>query len=75
MNYYYTAPGLSWDAFLKFSKVKLELLTDYEKYLFVESGIRGGISMISHRYSKANNKYMKNYNKNEDDKYFIFRCK
>ena len=56
--WYYTSPGLSWDALLKHSKVKLELLTDPDKLLLFEKGIRGGISMISNRYGRANNKYM-----------------
>ncbi|KAL9983781.1 hypothetical protein ACROYT_G006009 [Oculina patagonica] len=44
---YYTTPGLAWDALLKKTGVELELLTDYEMHLFVERGIRGGISMVS----------------------------
>ena len=56
--WYYTSPGLSWDALLKYSKIKLELLTDPDVLLLFEKGIRGGISMILNRYGKANNKYM-----------------
>jgi hypothetical protein len=56
--WYYTSPGLAWDAALKMTGVKLELLSDIEMLLMVENGIRGGISTISHRYAKANNKYM-----------------
>lgn len=55
---YYTAPGLSWDACLKMTGVKLELLHDQEMYEFLERGIRGGISVISHRYAAANNPAM-----------------
>ena len=44
--WYYTAPGLSWDALLKHSKVELELLSDPDMLLFFEQGTRGGISMI-----------------------------
>ena len=71
--YYYTAPGLSWDACLKITGVNLELLSDLNMLLMFEKGIRGGISMISNRYGKANNKYMgKNFNKNELSKYLMY---
>ena len=54
--WYYTAPGLAWDAALKLTEVELELISDM--YLFIEKGIRGGISTITKRYAKANNKYI-----------------
>ena len=59
--HYYTAPGLSWDAMLKMTEVELELLTDVDMHLFVESGIRGGVSMISGRHAVANNTYVPDY--------------
>ena len=53
-----SAPGLAWQACLKITKVKLELLTDYGMLLMVEKGIRAGIFQATHKYAKANNKYI-----------------
>ena len=53
--HYYNAPGLSWDALLKKTGVELELLTAMDMHLFIERGMRGGISMVGKRYAKANN--------------------
>ena len=70
--WYYTAPGLSWDSLLYKTKQELELLTDHDILLMIENGLRGGVAMIPNRYSKANNKYMKNkYNPNEKSKYLM----
>ena len=57
--HFLSLPGLAWQAFLKKTNVKLELLTDYDILLMVEERIRGGICHSIHRYAKANNKYMK----------------
>ena len=70
--WYYTAPGLAWDAALKISKVKLELLRDPDMLLMIEKGIRGGISMISTRYGKSNNPYMKEYDPTLPTKYITY---
>ena len=59
-----SAPGLAWQACLKKTRVKLELLIDIDLLLMVEKGIRGGICHTIHRYAKANNKCMKNYDIN-----------
>ena len=53
--HYYNSPVLSWDALLKKTGAELELLTDYGQHLLIEKGMRGGISMVSKRYARANN--------------------
>ena len=63
--HFLSSPGLAWQACLKKTVVKLKLLTDADMLLMEEKGIRGGICHVIHRYAKANNKYMKTYDKNE----------
>ena len=70
--HFLSLPGLAWQARLKKTHVELELLTNYDMLLMVEEGIRGGICHSIHRYAKANNKYMKNYNNNEESSYIQY---
>ena len=70
--HYYTSPGLAWDACLKETGQQLQLLYDYDMLMMFERGIRGGISHISKRYAEANNKYMKNYDPNEESSYIQY---
>ena len=72
-TYFVSAPGLSWEACLKLTKVKLELLTDLDMFLMYEEGIRGGISQAIHKYAKSNNKYMKSCNKNLISSYLQYQ--
>ena len=67
--HFLSAPKLSWQACLKKTRVKLDLLTDIDMLLIVEKGIIGGICHSIHRYSKVNNKYMKNYDKDMESSY------
>ena len=70
--HFLSLPGLAWQACLKKTNIELELLTDYDMLLMLEEGIRGGICHSIHRYAKANNKYKKNYNNNEESSYIQY---
>ena len=59
--HFYTAPSLSWSAGLKLTKAKLEIPLDVNMHLFIDSGLRGGISMVCDAFARANNKYLKEY--------------
>ena len=71
--HYYTVPGMSWDAALKCTKVKLETVNDIDMHLFLEKGMRGGISMISTRYAKANNPYLSDYDPEKPATYIMYK--
>ena len=70
--YFVSAPGLAWQACLKKTEVKLELITDYDMLLMIAKGIKGGICQVTHRCAKTNNKYMKNYDKNNESPYLKY---
>ena len=70
--HFLSAPGLAWQTYLKKTKAKLELLTDIDMLLIVEKGTRGRICQAVCRYAKANNKYMKNCNKNIESSYLMY---
>ena len=71
-THFVSLPGLAWQACLKKTNIELELLTDYDMLLMVAKGIRGGICHSIQRYAKGNNKYMKNYNNNEESSYIQY---
>jgi len=70
--HYYTSPGLSWDALLKKTGVELDLLMDYDQHLFIEKGMRGGISMVSKRYAKANNPGVEGYDPTKANNHILY---
>ena len=70
--HYYTAPGLAWDAALKYTNVQLETLTDIDQHLFIERGMRGGISMITHRHAQANSPLLQDYNPQDPSSYILY---
>ena len=70
--HFLSAPGLAWQACLKKTEVKLELLTDVGMLLMVEKGIRGGICHAIYGYEKASNKYTKNFNKYKEESFFQY---
>ena len=70
--HYFSSLGLSWDAMLKMTQIELELISDINMHLFIEKGMRGGISYIAKRHSKPNNKYMENYDSSEEGVYIIY---
>ena len=67
-----SAPGLARQAALKKTQVKLDLLTDVDMILMVEKGIGGGICNSLHWYTKANNKYMSDYDENKESSYINY---
>ena len=70
--HYFSSPGLSWDAMLKMTGVKLEKISDTDKYLFIEKGLRQGISYIAKIYAKANNKYMNDFDPKKQSTFISF---
>ena len=70
--HYFTTPGLAWDAMLKLTGVELELLTDPDMLLMIERGIRVGNSNAFCRFSRANNKFMKEFDENKPSKFIVY---
>lgn len=70
--YYISLPGLSWDAMLFYTGVRLELLHNVEMYEMIEKGIRGGLAQCSLRKAEANNKYLPNYNPSKPSTYLVY---
>ena len=71
-SHYLSVPALIWDAMFNMTKVEFELIPDLDMYLFFEKGMRGGVSHVSNRYSKTNNKYLKSYDPKQESKHSIY---
>ena len=69
---YFFSSRLGWDAMLKMTGIEVKLFSDTDMYLFIERGIRGAISFISKRYSKANNKHMKCCNSGKESNFIMY---
>ena len=70
--HYMSLPGFSFDVALKYTKVELDLISDPDMYLFMESSIRGGVCMISHRFAKANHELLANFKVDEKLQHLIY---
>ena len=69
---YFSLPGLSYDAMLKMTGVKLDLITDIEMRTMIEDNIRGGITTINHRHFAANNEYLNDYDPQIPSSYIMY---
>ena len=67
----FSSPELSWDVMLKVTGVGLQKFFDNAMFLFIEKGLREGVLHIYRRFSKANDKYMKNYDPRKSTKYIM----
>jgi len=70
--HYYTLPGFTWDAMLKHTHVKFELLTDIDIIMFIKRGIRDDFSQCSSRYAQANNKYMRSFDPSKPSSHLMY---
>ena len=70
--HYFSFPGLTWDAMLKMTRIELELISNIDMRLFIEKGMGGGISYMSKRHIKANNKYIECYDSSKESKYITY---
>ena len=70
--HFYSSPGLAWNACLKMAGIELELISDIDMNLMIEKGLRGGMSVITHRKAEANNKYIKSYDHQKPSKHITY---
>ncbi|CAG2225697.1 unnamed protein product [Mytilus edulis] len=71
-SHFFTSPGLAWQAALKISDVCLDLITDPLMYNMIELGTRGGVSMVTKKYSRANHQYVEDFNESDVKKHIMY---
>ena len=71
-THYITLPSFAWDAMLRQTNVRLELITDMDMYLMAERGIRDGMTQVSNKHVTANNKYMGNHDATKQSSYIQY---
>ena len=71
-SHYFSSPKLSWNSMLRMTVIKLELISDIDKHLFIKQGLRGGTSYICKRFREANNKYKKNCDLTKESKLIMY---
>ena len=71
-GHYYTIPGYTWDCMLKYTGCRLETVQDVDILMFIEKGIRGGVSQCCNRFSQANNKYLDSYDDSKPSTYILY---
>ena len=69
--HYVSAPQRAWDAMLKKTGLVLDLITYLAMYLMIESGMRGGVCMISKRHAQANNPMVGNNDPEQPLSYIV----
>ena len=70
--HYISSAQYTFDAFLRYSRCRLDSFRDVDHYLYTQSALRGGVSQISHRLSFANNKYLTKYDPSAPSKYILY---
>lgn len=70
--HYLTLPSLSWDAMLRYTRVRLKIIKDVEIYTFLERGLRGGFSCTIRKFVKANNKFVADYRRELPNTYIMY---
>ncbi|XP_053205831.1 uncharacterized protein LOC128390178 [Panonychus citri] len=70
--HHFSSPGLTWAAALKTTAIELQIFSDVDMLLMIESGIRGGLTMVSKRYAKANDPELPDYNPKEPNSKILY---
>ena len=70
--YFVSVPGFAWHACLQIIVVNIELITDINMLLILESGMRGGVCHVMQSYAEANNKYLDNYDENKESSFLSY---